>query len=53
MQVFVSAAVAFVVAVAVVKGSFLHIDRYVAETTTALQEAAKRLEEKFNGGRRA
>ena len=39
------------VAMAVVKVSFWRIDRYVAETTTALQEAAKRLEEKFSGGR--
>ncbi len=49
--VFISAVVAFAVAMAVVKVSFWRIDRYVAETTTALQEAAKRLEEKFSGGR--
>jgi len=35
----------------VVNLSFCRIDRYFAETTTALQEAAKRLEEKFSGGR--
>ena len=45
--VFISAVVAFAVEMAVVKVSFWRIDRYVAETTTALQEAAKRLEEKM------
>lgn len=51
-EVFVAALVAFLVSMVMVKANFWRIDRYVAETTTALQEAAKRLEEKFNGDRR-
>lgn len=49
--ILVSAVVAIVVSMAVTKATFCRIDRYVAETTTALQEAAKRLEKKVNGGR--
>lgn len=51
-DVFVAAAVAFLVSMTVVKANFWRIDRYVAETTTALQEAAKRLEERFSLNRR-